>query len=356
MAYKYTHFIPQNTAPKGAKKIGVYDENGKRICTISLGGMTPPTKEKLYSFGVLSDIHLFDNLYVSWQPNPKFDNALTYFENQGCAMCVISGDLTQTGFYVEKTTDGVKTYVLDTAQMQVYKDICDKHTIPVYELCGNHESYYGKPITENLDLLNTYTGKSVLSYTVTQGDDLFVLVGQPKDAWVMSESDYTWLSETLEANKNKRCFVFIHSHIDDNIKGGIEDSGNPDFSRPNSIFADNYWGAANRTKFLNLMKKYPNAILFHGHSHMMFESQKYDDEANYTEKNGFKSVHVPSGGFPRELNVKEDGTTDGSWTGKDSESQGYIVDVYDDCIVLNGMDLINQKPIPLGVYKINTAS
>lgn len=36
------------------------------------------------------------------------------------------------------------------------------------------------------------------------------------------------------------------------------------------------------------------------------------------------------------------------------ESQGYIVDVYENCIILNGMDLINKIPIPLGTYKIVT--
>lgn len=351
MSYKYTHFIKQNTAPRGAKSIGVYKDNVK-VTDIPLGRMTPPKTEPLYSFGILSDIHLFDNPYVVWQPNPKFDNALTYFENQGCVMCVVSGDLTQTGFYVEQTIDGVKSYVVDPAQMQVYKDICDRHTIPVYELCGNHESYYGKPITDNLELLETYTGKGVLSYTVTQGNDLFILCGQPKDAWVMSDADLTWLGETLEANKDKRCFVFIHSHIDDNVAGGLDDSGNPVFARANSIFPS--WGTANTTNFINLMSQYDNAILFHGHTHLKFESQKFDDYANYTEKNGFKSVHVPSGGYPRELNELEDGTADGTWTAKEAESQGYIVDVYEDCIVLNGMDLINNQPVPLGVYRINT--
>lgn len=350
-AYVYRHFIPQNTAPKGAKSIGVYDENGKKIYTIPLGTLAPKTGTPLYSFGILSDIHLFDNLYVAWQPNPKFDNALSYFENQGCAFCIVSGDLTQTGFYVETTVDGVKTYNLDPAQFNCYKEICDKHSIPVYELMGNHESYYGMPISNNLALMETYTGNGVLSYTVEQGNDLFILVGQPKDAWVMSEEDFTWLSETLEANKNKRCFVFIHSHIDDNVAGGVEDSGNAVFARPNSIFPS--WGKT--TAFFNLMKQYPNAILFHGHTHLKFESQKHDDYANYTEKNGFKSVHVPSGGYPRQLNEKEDGTTDGTWTGKEAESQGYIVDVYSDCIVLNGMDLINNKVVPLGTYKINVA-
>jgi hypothetical protein len=47
-------------------------------------------------------------------------------------------------------------------------------------------------------------------------------------------------------------------------------------------------------------------------------------------------------------------SADGTWQAENGESQGYIVDVYDDCIVLNGMDFISNKPIPLGVYKIDT--
>ena len=35
-------------------------------------------------------------------------------------------------------------------------------------------------------------------------------------------------------------------------------------------------------------------------------------------------------------------------------AQGYIADVYDDCIVLNGMDFVTETPVPLGVYKIDT--
>ena len=35
-------------------------------------------------------------------------------------------------------------------------------------------------------------------------------------------------------------------------------------------------------------------------------------------------------------------------------SQGYIVDVYDDCIMLTGMDFVGDVPVPLGVYRIET--
>lgn len=337
MPYVYRHFIPQNTAPNGAKKIGVYDSNGRKVCTIPLGGLTPPTGTKLYSFGLFSDIHTFKSA-TNWDGNGKFDRGLSYLESYGCVMCIISGDLTQTGLYNEASGGG---YVLNEAQFEKYKEICDKHTIPVYELCGNHESYYGMPITNNLDKLETYTGKDVLSYTVAQGNDLFILCGQPRDAAVMSDEDFTWLGTTLEANKDKRCFVFIHSYIE-------EDSGDAVDYRENSIF--DYWGATKTNAFMDVMRQYPNAILFHGHSHMKFECQEYDDNATYTERNGFKSVHVPSLGRPRNVNMSA-GTTPEA----DSESQGYIVDVYDDCIVLNGMDFINNVPVPLGTYRINTS-
>ena len=343
MAYVYRHFIPQNTAPKGAQKIGVYDSNGRKVCTIPLGGLTPPTSAKLYSFGLVSDIHIYKSV-TNWDGNTKFDNALAYFQNQGCAMCIVSGDLTQTGFYDEQSGGG---YVLNEAQFAKYKEICDKHTIPVYSLMGNHESYYGQAITNNLAKMKTYTGKDVLSYTVAQGNDLFILCGQPRDAAVMSDEDFTWLGTTLEASKDKRCFVFVHSHIDDNVEGGVEDSGNPAFARENSIFG--YWGATKTANFITLMQQYPNAILFHGHTHIKFEAQEIDKDANFSTENGFKSVHVPSCGSPRTLI-----SADGTWQGDDAGSQGYIVDVYADCIVLNGWDFVNNQYVPLGVYKITT--
>ena len=347
MAYKYPHFIPQNTAPSGAKCIGVYDSNGKKVCTIPLGGLTPPTGNPLYSFGIVSDLHISQNVYVASQPIPKFDNALTYFESRNCVFCIACGDLTNGGFYRRTDESDASTTYLSEEQFTKYKEVCDKHTIPVYEICGNHESYFGMPITNNLDKLKTYTGKDVLSYTVTHGNDLFILCGQPRDSAVMSDEDFQWLGETLEANKDKRCFVIIHSHIDDNVEGGVEDSGNPAFARENSIFGS--WGATKTANFINLMNQYPNTILFHGHTHIKFEAQEFDKAANYSEENGFKSVHVPSLGLPRTL-VSADGT----WQAAESESQGYIVDVYDDCIVLNGWDFIWNKPVPLGTYKIDT--
>ena len=97
-----------------------------------------------------------------------------------------------------------------------------------------------------------------------------------------------------------------------------------------------------------MLSQYTNVILFHGHSHIKFEYQELDKSANYTDKNGFKSVHIPSLGRPRNIDL-----TNSETPHVDSEGQGYIVDVYEDCIVLNGMDLVNFEYIPTGVFKID---
>ena len=333
MAYKYEHFIPQNIAPSGAKYIGVYDGD-KRVLTIPLGGLTPPTGTKLYSFGLVSDIHLYPIAAVEWTPEVKFDNALTYFESKGCMFCVQCGDFTQTGLFLEG--DRVN---MDTRQFAKYKEICDKHTIHIYGFCGNHESYMN-PIANNPEELRYYTGTD-LYYSVEQGSDLFILLGQPNPSYVMSDEAYNWLVATLEANTNKRCFVFVHSYIE-------EDSGDPCDVRENSIFEE--WGVTRTDAFTNLLSQYDNVILFHGHSHMKFQSQEFDTCANYTEKNGFKSVHIPSLGVPRDVD-----TVNKVSVNDNRASQGYIVDVYADCIVLNGWDFVNNVPVPLGTYRINTS-
>lgn len=335
MAYKYTHFIPQNVAPVGTKTIGVYNSKGEKVCNIPLGNLKQPTENKLYSFGLVSDTHIT----MSDERNrADFAQAMNLFEEYGCSFVCNAGDITNVGFRKE----GDKT-TLFTEQFAEYKQICDLHpNLPVYEICGNHESYV-VAITENLTELEQYTGQGEIAYTMTHGNDVFIFVGQSTAGLPMSYDHMQWLYERLEENRNKRCFVFYHSFMND-------DSGNPCNARNNSLFAN--FTSTRLSVFKKLLTHYKNAIYFHGHSHMKFESQEFDKCANYTEKNGFKSVHIPSSAMPRTL---LDDT--GSWvddTQGENESYGYIVDVYGDCVVLNGMDFVNEKPVPLGTFKIDT--
>lgn len=328
MAYKYTHFIPQNTAPKGATKIGVYDGNGEKVCSIPLGRLSHTNKTKQYSVGLVSDVHFAHVNTVLWTPHAKFDNALTFFESNRSVFCCNSGDMTQTGFYMEGDADTLHTY-----QFEQYKQICDKHTIPVYELCGNHESYV-KAITNNTTELANYAGAEMY-YSVVQGNDVYLFLSQPNATTPMTDEALQWLYETLETNRNKRCFIFVHPYLD---------SGNVNSVYGNDVFS---WWGNKTTAFKNLLKHYKNTILFHGHSHFWFKDQEIDKTVNYNESTGFRSVHIPSLTRPAYV-------IDGTRSGDDTLSYGYVMDVYNECIVLNGIDFINNKCVPWGTFKIDT--
>jgi predicted phosphodiesterase len=305
----------------------------------------------LYSFGLLSDVHV--NLWTGDNNATTFENALSYFDGQDCDFVCISGDLTNTGFYMY---DGINhdDYWYDETQFAEYKRICDLHPhMPVYECCGNHEGYL-VPITEDLTKLEEFTGNGLI-HIKTQGNDVFIFVGQSEENIPMSREHFEWLGNTLEANKNKRCFVFIHPYVD------ASDSGNPKGLHRTPLF--NYTTVDkhgyDKSTFASLMANYPNAILFHGHSHMQLENQKIVRNANYSTALGFKSIHVPSTAYCREI-VETITEVDGeiiktySMENREATAQGYIVDVYENHIVLKGYDFTESAKVPIAQYCIDT--
>jgi len=328
MAYKYTYFIPENIAPSNAKSIGVYDSNGVKVCNIPLGRLTPPTDNKLYSFGLVSDMHLdgvgMNGTYLS--------NAMTFFENQGCSFCCHAGDMTNIGFWSETSDEIYLT------QMADYKSVIDTHPdLPMYGICGNHESY-NKSIMENLAELKEYTYRD-LYYTYEHGDDVYIFIGQPsgtmyveKEKWI---NELKWLQSTLETNRNKRSFVFEHLTLSD-------DSGNP-----NNIH-NAYWYDLEAT-LVGIMKHYKNTMLFHGHSHLDLNEQFNFSYSNYSTRKGFKSISIPSSGGSR---ITVNGVL--QKVNNPELRSGYIAEVYTDCVILRGYYFKNYEAVPIATYRIDT--
>ena len=336
MRYQYNGFIPQNIAPKVAKQIVVHNGKGEKVRTIALGSLNRPTGEKLYSYGLLSDLHCAGNNSAE---GTRLDNALTFFENQGCSFCCHSGDMTNIGFWyppADAPSANIDPNVIYLKQMEEYNTVRGKHpNLPLYGVCGNHESYVN-PITENLPELKIYTGLD-LYYTISHYNDVFIFIGQNKGNRPMSDEALQWLYETLELNRNKRCFVFVHPYVDN------ADSGNPYGVYGNNFFAS--WGTK-KTAFINLLSHYKNTILFHGHSHMHFSMQEEISNSNYSEVLGFRSIHVPSISWNRKIVDGASVNVGGCY--------GYIVDVYENCVVLNGLDLLTNEAVPIAQYCIDT--
>lgn len=326
-----TKLIPENIAPTNANGLAIFDGDTK-ICTVAIDKMHPDNiGDKLYSFGVISDTHIYFTSGYEERSN-RLDAALTFFENQGASFVCHCGDMTNIGFWY--TAEDTEIYPYQFAE---YKRICDLHSeLPVYAVCGNHESY-NKSIANNLAELEEYTGHG-LAFTVTQGNDVFVFVGQSVATLPMSDEHLQWLYETLEANRNKRTFVVFHSVIDDT------DAGDPSGAYVHDLF-DN-WGTK-KTAFINMMRHYRNTISFHGHTHVNPNVQTKIKNVNYSTVLGLRSMHIPSTAYCR-------GLIDGALV-EDSPRTGfcYIADVYENHVVFKCYDIVTSEFVPIAQYCIN---
>lgn len=317
---QYKDFIPENVALPGVRRIGIYNGNGNRVGYIPLGSLAlPDMGRKLYSFGALSDIHLqYDTAQADFQ------RALAYLnETEDVVFTCIAGDLTSSG------SDS------DLAQYKTYVDTYSADT-PVYAVSGNHENYRGSDLP---DVIEQYTGHP-LYYSFEHGNDVFIMVGIKGDSEgnLFTTEELQWFYETLEENRNKRCFIFEHV--------------NPQDSCGNAMGIYNYdiWGGTEATVFESLMKHYPNVVLFHGHSHLKFYLQYGSDKANYDHSWGCHSVHVPSLAVPR------DGDASGASSRVEvyADSEGYVVDVYENGIHLRGRDFVKGEFLPIASYWLDT--
>ena len=316
---QFNDFIPQNVATQGARRIGIYDSNGNRVGFIPLGSLTPPiVGQKLYSFGALSDVH-----YPYDTAPEDFHRALTYLnDTEDVAFTCICGDLTSEGTDTELTAykNAVSTYSPNT---------------PVYAMCGNHD------VRSNLmDSMQNYTGKPNY-FSINYGNDVFIFVGNVAD-WttaVLSNAELQWLYETLEANRNKRCFLFEHIRPTNGCGNalGLYQRSTTD------------WGGTTGAVFESLLTHYKNVVFFHGHSHLKFYLQKYDKLANYDNIRGVHSVHIPSLAVPRD-DVNWDGKADDVY----AASEGCVVDVYENGIHLRGRDFVKEEFLPIASYWLDT--
>lgn len=318
---KYEGFIPENVALKGAKCIGIYNADGNRVGQIPLGHLAIPCRKKLYSFGALADCHIGDQ-YPSDEAD--FIKALCYMNGIGVDFIVMNGDLTWNG---------------TQEQLQRYKTLVDTHSpaTPVFVVTGNHELYEQKS--------SGYYHEAVghpMNYMVEYSGDVFLFLGTYDNAEnkAFTQASLQYAYDVLEANRNKRCFVF--HHVFPTSFGGAATQ-----KYLEGQYAYDIWGAHGAV-FETLLRHYKNTVLFHGHSHIKFSEQESGESENYSAEQGYHSVHIPSVTVLRDL-VGEQLKNIESET-----SEGYVVDVYENGIHLRGRDFYNDVYLPIASYWIDT--
>ncbi len=285
----------------------------------------------LYSFGLLSDLH------IQYETGTEdFKRALIYLRDKVPFTC-ICGDLVSYA----------------TAEnMAEYREYVDAYSgdMPLFECSGNHDTYdfvngevkagtlTGKLLERWIDA----TGKENPNYSFECGEDVFIFLSMKSDNPddLFEEEGLRWFAQTLEKNKNKRCFVFQH----------VQDPEDKT-ADPSRSYSDILNGISGR-EFLRLIKKYKNTVWFHGHTHLTFQG----DYSPINEDLGYRSVHIPSLSslrfYDEKLNALEnfyfDEHNNKVWGALLSE--GYIVDVYRNKIVLKGINFAagaNQNQVEL---------
>ena len=328
----YAAFIDENVAPATADAIGIYDEADVKVGTIAINGVKADNSGLLYSVGMLSDVHLnTQNSYYS-DSFTDFDGALKFFNSSAVnvAFTCTCGDISENGI---------------EAEFARYQEIvAANNSTPVYTTTGNHDATQSGI---NEALWKQYTGNGLtyeVSKTVNGQTDHFLFLGM--SAWNFSEA-YTaanlmWLRSRLEAYKNERCFIITHLFFPEGAGNML------------NIYPEGNWlRGVQLNELKNLAAKYVNTIWFSGHSHWKWSLQKFDDDANiYRNQNAGWTVHIPSCAKPSD----SDGNPGSSYARqeKKDQSEGAVINVYENHIDVLGVDFISGKYIPVGTYRLDT--
>lgn len=289
------------------------------------GVSTSSFGNKVYSFGVLSDIHLRWGAGGPGTSNYNFRNGIDDFnraipalKNLGVDFVCIAGDV---------------GYDSKVEELQLYKTAIDAYPdIEFYATTGNHDWSHTDAIWEQ------YVGHPRNHEFVHDGDVfLFMGVNQSSSSAELANpygSHLTWLKERFARYQGARIFVFMHYPITG--YAGLRDGTYYGFSAA-STEDDELLNAALATK---------NVVIFGGHTHYKFDCEATYDTINVFNFNHKKVslVHVPSSAYPRNASHSEEPDL----------SEGYVVEVYEKGIIMRGVDLVTGEYMPAYEYALTT--
>lgn len=297
-------------APTTRAELALYQlaeefENG------GVGGSTSLFGRKMYTFGVLSDIHIG---YESRGGTADFQRAIPALQNLGVEFVCITGDV---GYYSDSSS------VIE--ELQGYRNALDTYaTVPFYTVTGNHDIKHSDSDWE------LYTGHPK-NFEIVKDGDVFLFMSLTQSEKASSHAtpyttSLTWLKERLSYYQGARIFVFMHYPISG--YAGLRDG--------------DYYGFSSESdeddELLSSLIATKNAVVFNGHTHFKLDCESDHDIINvftFQHKN-VSLVHVPSCAYPRNYSKTEEANL----------SEGYVVEVYENGVILRGVDLVKGEYMP----------
>lgn len=323
--YPVSGEIPAHTVfPEGATQVlacsAEGDKPGKTVACFTIQPelrYAEAEEEPLFTFAVLSDIHITRRL-VSHN-NANYWRALNQImdEAPSAGLIVVNGDITDNGAAGEyeslKDIEGLFPGLPD-----------------VYYTIGNHDGDKNRSdFSELRDRFLELTGTDTVYYSFEAGGSTFIMLGNEgaegddPDLANLSEAQLDWLDQTLaeavESKPGRPVFIFIHQPMEGTVAATFEGSD-----------------IAQSAELMEIIERYPEAVVFSGHTH-----RSITGTLALRSEDGFASY-------------LHDGVVCAVWDGTQDtyDSQGLVVSVYEDYIRVQGRSFADDAWLPLCNWKI----
>ena len=310
--------------------------------------------DALYTFGAISDPQLANDSYGS-NSYPHDENhllnTLNTLASRNVDFIVSSGDTVND-------QNGKQTY---SAEYKAYQKILADsfYSKPIYEALGNHDvgtvwdkngNYYNDNapfikatgLDSKAETINA--GKPYFEVTEPVTGDHFIFMALEGGFYTnkgtqFSTAQLDWLEGLLKKYSTDGKNIFIIEHA--NVEGwGSGDKLTAPYHYDLGLKKNN----PDVQRFISLMETYKECVIITGHTHLELSAQ-----CNYSDNNGTSAVMMHNsavGGVRRLVN----GSVDRSPVA--GLSEGYLVEVYEDCILFNGMNTSSNRIMPLCSYII----
>ncbi|MBQ9414687.1 MAG: metallophosphoesterase [Clostridia bacterium] len=196
---------------------------------------------------------------------------------------------------------------------------------PIYWTMGNHDQVYGGTYDEEIARFLQNTNMPGLYYSVDLNGTRFIVLGSNVQTTNggLNATQLSWLRAKLaETDPSKPVFLFLHQSLQNTVSGSLT-ALNPSVQ---------YWHlpAENGGDELRaILKNYPNAVFFSGHSHWSFEMIQpflYGDGIDANFINGASVGYLWS-----DANVQVPG------------SEGLYIEVYEDYVLIKGREFTQGR-------------
>lgn len=244
-------FMPENA---NSLTVKVRQGHSSPVSTSAPRELKVGNSPLLHSYAVLTDIHIN-------QQNP---NHLSHFPMALKEINTLYPNIDAIFTCGDNTDSG------EDVQYELLMNILEanKPNAPVFFAMGNHDFVGdGKTALNRINTFVKYTGMPNSYYSVdVNGTKCIFLASDYKSlGGRMSVLQILWLRNELRtADKNDRIMIFMHQPLIETVSGSLNslDKEKQDW----------YGFSTNNCELRMLLKEYPNAVLFTGHTHWTVDS------------------------------------------------------------------------------------